>query len=409
MNTLNFLIKPVSHLCNLHCSYCFYKKTEAIYPDEKTFMSEETAEVMIQKALEYGAAVNSFCWQGGEPTLLGVDFYRTVVEHQKQYRQANQMIEISLQTNGLLLDSPWCEFLAQNHVLVGLSLDGPAEVHDQYRTSSTGSGSFQKVLQKVNLMRKHRVEFNILTLLTDANIRQPDELYAFFRSQDFSWLQFIPCFEHDPVSGDPQPYSISGADLGRFYCRMFDLWFKDGFPYVSVRLFEDILLYMLDGVHASCCWNKRCNSYIVVEHNGDCYPCDFYVDPAWKLGNICEDSLDSLLTSPLREKFANLKSDIPHGCEDCRWKPFCNADCTRHRMSTPGKYDRQSEYCIAWKMLLEHIEPKADELAQRSANLRQAHQQNILDTTPRSAPCPCGSGKKFKRCCGRGWRITPGT
>jgi uncharacterized protein len=404
MKTLNFLIKPASHLCNLDCSYCFYKKTAAIYPDAEPRMSVETAEVLMQKALGYGAGMNSFCWQGGEPTLLGVDFYRTVVELQKHFRQVDQNVENSLQTNGLLLDDAWCELLAQNHILVGLSLDGPVEIHDHYRTSSAGSGSFRKVLQKVNLFRKHRVEFNILALLTDANIGRPRELYAFFRTHDFNWLQFIPCFEHDPHTGDPMPYAINGADLGKFYRRLFDLWIQDGFPYVSVRLFEDILLFLLDGVHASCCWNQHCDSYIVVEHNGDCFPCDFFVDPAWKLGNIHEDALESILSSPLRDQFAGLKADIPQDCRGCRWQAFCNADCTRYRRRAAGKYDRQSEFCAAWKTLLEHIEPHVPELARRSANLRQAHRQNRLETTPRGAPCPCGSGKKYKRCCGRGMK-----
>jgi uncharacterized protein len=301
MNALSFLIKPASHLCNLDCNYCFYKKTETLYPDQKAFMSAETADILIQKAMGYGAAMNSFCWQGGEPTLLGTSFYQAVVERQKHYQQPNQMVENSVQTNGLLLDSAWCDILRDNHILVGLSLDGPGEVHDQYRISSNGIGSFQKVMNSVRLLRKHVVEFNILTLLTDANIHRPDELYAFYRSHDFNWLQFIPCFEHEPQTGAPMPYAVNGEDLGRFYSRLFDLWFEDGFPYVSVRLFEDILIYMLDGVQASCCWKKRCNSYVVVEHNGDCYPCDFFVDPAWKLGNICEDTLESILSSPLRE------------------------------------------------------------------------------------------------------------
>jgi uncharacterized protein len=407
MNTLSFLIKPASHLCNLDCSYCFYQKTEVIYPDEKAFMSAETVDILIQKVMGYGAAMNSFCWQGGEPTLLGTSFYQVVVERQKHYQQPNQMVENSVQTNGLLLDSAWCDVLRDNRILVGLSLDGPGAVHDQHRISSNGNGSFKKVMNSVGLLRKHGVEFNILTLLTDANIRQPDELYAFYRLHEFNWLQFIPCFEHDPQTGVPMPYAVNGEGLGRFYSRLFDLWFEDGFPYVSVRLFEDILIYMLDGVHASCCWNKRCNSYVVVEHNGDCYPCDFYVDPAWKLGNICEDTLESILSSPLRDTFARMKSDISRDCRECRWISFCNGDCTRYRRSVSGKYDRQSEFCVAWKMLLEHIEPQAADLARRCANLRQAHQQNQLGTTPRSAACPCGSGKKYKRCCGRGRRLDP--
>jgi len=404
MNTLSLLIKPASYHCNLDCSYCFYKKTQAIYPDRASFMSEETADILIQKAMGYGAAFNSFCWQGGEPTLLGPEFYETVVRRQKQYQLANQMVENSLQTNGLFLDGTWCDVLRENHILVGLSLDGPGEVHDHHRASANGIGSFQKVIHSAGRLKKHRVEFNILTLLTDANIRKPEEIYAFFRSHDFNWLQFIPCFEHDPVSGEPRPYAISGADLGKFYCRLFDLWLADGFPYVCVRLFEDILIYMLDGVHASCSWNKRCNSYIVVEHNGDCYPCDFYVDPAWRLGNILEDTLESISSSPLRAEFARMKSDVPPDCEGCRWISFCNGDCTRYRRRVSGEYDRPSEFCVAWKTLLEHIEPHAADLARRSTNLRQASRQNGLESTPRNAPCPCGSGKKFKRCCGRGRR-----
>jgi uncharacterized protein len=404
MNPLSFLIKPASYRCNLDCTYCFYKKTENIYAEKNSIMSPQTAEVFIQKALDKNIQHNAFCWQGGEPTLLGLDFYKKVVAFQNSYSQSNQVIENSLQTNGLLLDQGWCSFLRDNQFLVGLSLDGPEKFHDHYRTYLNHKGSFQTVMRKVALLKKQHVEFNILTLLTDANIHSPDELYSFFRAYELNWLQFIPCFEHDPQSGESLPYTISATDLGKFYCRIFDLWLEDGFPYVSIRLFEDILIYMLDGVHASCSWKNRCDSYVVVEHNGDCYPCDFFVDSGWKLGNIVKDPLDAILENPLRQEFAKMKYDLPFECSTCRWNYFCNGDCTRYRFHSAGKYDRQSEFCTAWKMLLEHIEPKANALAKRAVNLRKALLQNDLETTSRNAPCPCGSAKKYKRCCGRAKR-----
>ncbi len=208
MQNISLLIKPASYMCNIDCAHCFYKRVEDVYPQE-TLMSAQTAETLVRKTLGLGREQNTFCWQGGEPTLMGVDFFREVIELQKRYGSSGQVVGNSLQTNGILIDDEWAEFLAESSFLVGLSLDGPRELHDRYRKLASGEGSFDKVMNAVGLLRKHGVEFNILTLLTDSNVFEPEKLYRFFREHGFSHLQFIPCFEKDPETGETPPFSIS--------------------------------------------------------------------------------------------------------------------------------------------------------------------------------------------------------
>jgi uncharacterized protein len=401
MDALNLLLKPASHRCNLKCDYCFYKKTEAFYPGPGLAMTKETVEAVIQKALACGRRHNTFCWQGGEPTLMGVPFFEGVVAAQKRYRLPGQRIENSIQTNGLLIDMDWCRFLKANDFLVGLSMDGPASVHDRYRRTGNGRPTFDRVLKTAALLKRHQIPFNVLTLLTDANVGRAGDLYAFFQSLRFRHLQLIPCYETDPVTGSPMPFAVDRSALGQFYCKFFDLWWADGFPWVSVRMFEDILMYLLDGVHASCSWLSTCDSYLLVEHNGDCFPCDFFVDPEWKLGNVIEDSLGKILNHPKRADFAALKARLPEACQRCRWRMFCNGDCTRLRRGAQGRGNGTSVFCEATQMLLTHIEDQVPDIAARAANIRAAVQQNLIASTGRNAPCPCGSAKKFKRCCGR--------
>ncbi len=250
-----------------------------VYPNHPKVMSLSVAEQLIQSAVNTNVMHISFCWQGGEPTLAGWIFFRAIVALQRNYRKPNQAIENSIQTNGVLLDSEWCRFLSENNFLVGVSLDGPKEIHDCYRKDYAGRGSFDTVMAAIACMNKYSVQYNILTLLTDSNIAKANEIYSFFCQNNFSYLQFIPCFEYDEY-GNRLPYSVTGNDLGNFYCKLFDEWYRDGFPYVQVRLFQDILLYAIQEVKTSCCWMQNCDSYIVVEHNGDCYPCDFFVYPS---------------------------------------------------------------------------------------------------------------------------------
>ncbi len=373
-----------------------------MYPGQKSFMDTRTATAMLRKTLQLGCEQNVLCWQGGEPTLLGLDFFREVIRIQKQFARQGQIIGNSLQTNGILIDTAWADFLAENRFLVGLSIDGPEEIHNHYRRFSSGKGTFEHAMRAAKLFREGGAEFNILTLLTDANVSRPETLYRFFREHDFSHLQFIPCFEKDPATGEDLPFSISAEELGDFHCRVFDLWLDDGFPDVSIRVFEDILIYFIDGIHVSCNWYETCASYFVIEHNGDVYPCDFFVYPEWRLGNIVEDSYEHITGNPLWRRFAEMKARLPRECDECRWLPFCHGDCTKFRLDERGGYESTSAYCSARKMLLEHIEPHVESIKETVLEIRRKAQPRIhYPGVGRNDPCPCGSGMKYKKCCGR--------
>ena len=390
---MNLLIKPASYRCNLDCAYCFYKRAEEVYPGAKAMMAPETARAMIEKTLALGHPQNSFCWQGGEPTLMGLDFFRNVLRLQKKAAAPGQVVANSIQTNGILIDGKWTKFLAENEILTGLSLDGPQKIHDKNRIDHQGRGTFARVMKTAETMKRHGAEFNILTLLTQDNINQPEELYQFFLAHGFDFLQFIPCVDVNPETGAPEARAVSGKALGEFYVRLFDLWLKDGFGRVSIRQFEDVLIYMLDGVRASCQWLPHCDSYLVVEHNGDVYPCDFYVYEQFRLGNIVRDALPALMASPLRKKFAAAKEDWPRQCRACKYSIFCQADCPRHRINGP------SMLCEAWTMLFEHIESHPADVTAMARRVREQHARDLWANTGRNDPCPCGSGRKYKKCC----------
>ncbi|MBN1574077.1 MAG: anaerobic sulfatase maturase [Deltaproteobacteria bacterium] len=405
MPSLYLLLKPSSHLCNLSCDYCFYKRVADVYPVGK-MMTVETAEAIIRKTLEMGARHNSFTWQGGEPTLMGLDFYREVCRLQDKYRSPGQVVENSLQTNGVVIDDSWADFLKQRNFLVGLSLDGPRDIHDRYRKDNAGKGTYGRVMKAANLLRERGVPFNILVLLTDINAGKPEEIYRFLLDNDFTHLQFIPCLEYDE-GGRPLPYSITGEQLGEFHTRLFDLWMEEGFFKVSIRIFEDIFIYLLDGRKTSCGWLERCGSYFLVEHNGDTYPCDFFVYPEWRLGNIVEDRVEELLASPLRFRFGEMKAELNVKCKTCPHLAFCRGDCTKFRwdgLSVTSGYDNISTFCAARKMLLNHIEPHIEEVRRRVALVRSGEIDPsglTFQNVKRNDPCPCRSGRKYKKCCGR--------
>ncbi|MBU0544395.1 MAG: anaerobic sulfatase maturase [Proteobacteria bacterium] len=377
LQSISLLVKPASGLCNLSCAYCFYRRVKDLYPKMPVKMSRPAAETVIRKTLFADAPFNSFCWQGGEPLLMGLDFFRDAVAFQKKYTRPGQTIENSLQTNGLLLDDKWCEFLRKENFLVGISLDGPAPIHDFYRKDHAQKGTFTDVMRGIGLMKKHGVQFNILCLLTDRNIKSPVELYHFFRSHGFKFLQFINCFENDYSSGALKAFSVRGEETGEFYVRLFDEWFRKDFFGVSIRFFEDILLYLVDGVKASCCYNNTCNSYLVVEHNGDCYPCDFFVFKEWKIGNLIKSDIRTIVNSPLRSRFASLKTDLPEACRECRIAPFCRGDCTRFRYLPETGYKNISEYCSEIKRVYRHIEPHLPEIRQRVAACRSRQEMEF--------------------------------
>ncbi len=359
-NITSVLVKPVSADCNLNCPYCFYSPKAALYPETKShLMSDQVLRDFTAQLMALSPERASFCWQGGEPTLAGLDFYRKVVEYQSLFGISGQTVGNSLQTNGTLIDREWAKFLARYNFLVGVSLDGPQGLHDHYRKDHAGRGSYKRVLQSVRWLRRYNVDFNILVLLNNRNIEHPRELYRFLLEKGFTFLQFIPCLERDPEKGDPAEYSITPEQYGRFLCTVFDEWTREEIPEVYIRDFEDILIAYVTAEAPSCIYSRECGKYIVVEYNGDVYPCDFHVEPQWLLGNLTEQPLEEMIGGEKFAEFRSRKAEMAHRCRDCLWLRYCHGGCPKHwnLLGLDHNY-----FCSSYRMFFEHSEKKFLEL-----------------------------------------------
>jgi uncharacterized protein len=349
------LVKPVSADCNLACAYCFYLPKSSLYPESNPRMSEETLRKLTEEALMAGAPLVNFIWQGGEPTLAGLEFFKKAVEYQKLFKYPNQVIENSIQTNGLLVDKEWAEFFKREDWLVGVSLDGSRVEHDSYRVHENGSGSYQNVRKALNTLRKSGVQYNILALLNDVNVKTPKKLYRELVDGGHKHLQFIPCMEMAPTGGVTE-FSITPKEYGQFLIEVFEEWVKD-IPEVYVRDFEDLLIKTVTGTAPNCVYNGRCGEYLVVVHNGDVYPCDFFVEPVWLLGNIMETGIEELSRS---ERFAQFKVNrkLQKPCKECDWVGYCHGGCQKTMLK--GRY----YFCESLKMFLNRHEETLRSIAE---------------------------------------------
>jgi uncharacterized protein len=429
----HLLAKPVGPVCNLACKYCFYLEKEALFPHKERLsewaLPDPVLEEYVRGYIESQAApVINFAWQGGEPTLLGVEYFRKVVALQKKYANGKRL-ENSLQTNGILLDDAWCEFLAQNRFLVGLSIDGPRQLHDCYRADKSGAPSFNKVLHGMNCLKKHQVDFNTLTVVHRRNSLKPLEVYRFLKESGSGFMQFIPIVERigvDPASGGPvlvsphsratarvSEWSVEPQQYGKFLCAIFDEWARNDAGMIFVQLFDVTLASWVGMEPSLCAFQRTCGSAAVLEHNGDVYSCDHYVYPENRLGNIMELPVESMLQSPQQVRFGQDKLDrLPHVCLECPFRFACNGECPKHRfMRAPDGSEPLNYLCPGYKLFFAHVKPYMDFMA---AELRaERPPSNVMewirerdrgfapDKKPgRNDPCPCGSGLKFKRCCG---------
>jgi len=348
----------------------------------------------------------TFGWQGGEPTLLGVDFFKKVADLQKKYAIKGIPIANGLQTNGTLITEELAEHFAKYNFLLGVSLDGPPELHDVNRIAADGKGTHSKVITGIEILKKFKVEFNILILVNSENVKHAVKIYRYLRDAGFFYHQYIECVEYDEI-GNIKPFSVTGRDWGVFLCELFDEWYKADTRKVSIRLFDSILAFLVDGNPTVCHMDLSCCQYFMIEYNGDVYPCDFYADPEWKLGNIKTDSLQELIYSDLYRKFGRRKLECSKRCIKCKYLVFCGADCQKNRLCK-GKYPKKlSPLCEGWKMFYEHTLERFKILANQVVEERNRMEeiwQSIHGATgviSRNAPCPCGSGKKYKHCCGK--------
>jgi len=347
----SLLIKPASAVCNLDCSYCFYLDREAdpyqALPGRR--MTLETLERMVDTFLFYSYPASIFAFQGGEPTLAGPAFFESLVEFQKRYGRNGQAVSNAMQTNGILLDDAWCGIFKETQWLIGISLDGPEPAHDLYRVNKAGAGTWRKVIQGVECLKKNGVEFNVLCVLSQANVGQPKELYRFFRSLEIEHIQFIPLSEFDGL-GQPLPFTITPEQYGRFLCETFDLWWPDR-RRVRIRYFDNIAEALAGQKPGTCTMHETCDSYVVVEYNGDVYPCDFFVEEGWKLGNVNDDSWSEIARRQRRYQFAATKT-IPHAeCQVCEYQSICHGGCPKHRHDQRGQFTDLDYFCSAYKMI----------------------------------------------------------
>jgi len=313
-------------------------------------MSLDVLEEMIQQIMNNTEGPVGIAWQGGEPTLAGLEFYDTVVKLEMKHGRPGQVVSNAIQTNGVLLDNDWARFLRRYSFLTGLSLDGPANLHDRYRRNKNGRPSFHLVYPKIQILKSHGVAFNLLVVINEETVKYPRELYNFCIDNDIRFVQFIPAVELD-ANGKLADFSVSEAQYGDFLCVLFDVWYNSGNPYISVRMFDTCFERIITGESSICCFGDSCDSTLVVEANGDVYPCDFFVEPTWKIGNLMENPLWELERTELRIKFAAIKSDLPQSCLQCEWKDFCYGGCPKYRaFKTPNymcsAYKRFFSYCF---------------------------------------------------------------
>ena len=359
---------------------------------------------MIKQAMEQSEQEIVFCWQGGEPTLMGLDFFEKAVSLMEKYHQG-QLIGNGIQTNGILIDQKWAKFFAQNKFLVGLSLDGPEFVHNRYRRTRTNQGSFEKVIDKAKLLLDEGVEVNALSVITDFSAQFPEEIYQFFKQLGLNFMQFIPCLRPEPKApNQPTDFSASASAFGEFLIKIFELWkrdFKNGIPTTFIRFFDSLFYHYVGLKPPECTLLKECGNYIVVEHNGEVYSCDFYVEPEWKLGNIQRERLVELLNSEKQIAFGRRKNKLSEDCQKCNWLNYCYGSCPRERL-----VENQSQLCLGYKMFFEYADSEFKALAGKwkERNVRgKLFEEGGLDKRApgRNDPCPCGSGLKYKKCCGR--------
>jgi uncharacterized protein len=360
-------VKPIGPLCNLDCSYCYYLPKEALYPDDTNFkMPTEVLEKYIKQHIDASPEpVIRFSWHGGEPTLLGLDYFRKIVALQHKYKPPNKNVFNGIQTNGTLLNDEWCRFFAREGFGVGLSLDGPKEIHDQYRVTKDQKSSYEQVMRGYRLLQKHQVNPEILCVVNAYNVQFPLEVYRFFKQINARYITFLPLVEkRSDTERGVSEISVSAEDWGMFLCTIFDDWVISDIGQVKVQIFEEASRTAFNQDHSLCIFRPTCGDIPVIEH-GDFYSCDHYVDSENRLGNIKETPLVELLESPAQHKFGRAKVEtLPRYCKECNVRGMCNGECPKNRfISTLDGEIGLNYLCNGYKRFFTHCQPFIAEVA----------------------------------------------
>lgn len=371
------MVKPGGSTCNLNCTYCYYLDKALQYGGcVQKMQSEMLEEYIRQYCLAVKGPEITFCWHGGEPLVLGVDYYRKALKLIAKYATGKKVFH-SIQTNGVLINAEWAQFFAENHFLVGVSIDGPKDIHDAYRLNKGGKPTFDKVMAGIELLKRFKVEYNTLSVVSDLCAGRGAEIYRFFKSIGSHYMQFLPAVEHTvPASSIGKPsynsfgrdiivpptypgaslasWSIGAADYGKFMCDIFDEWVKTDVGSYYVTLFDATLCQYAGVQPGYCAMCESCGDDLIVEFNGDVYPCDHFVYPEYKLGNILTQSFEEIYRNPRRLQFGlEKRNSLPRECLACKWYFACRGECPKHRFEADGR----NTLCEGLKMYFEHVDP----------------------------------------------------
>lgn len=385
--TFTIMLKPVGPICNLNCTYCYYLEKRNLYPDTSNFRLDEHLLEKFTRHYIQDQDVNeiAFVWQGGEPAILGIDYFKMAIALQQKYA-GNKKINNLFQTNGTYIDQEWCTFLRDNNFLVGISVDGPEELHDHYRRTISGKPSFHRVMKSIELMHRHRVEFNTLSVVNNLTSEYPLEVYRFLKSIGSRFMQFIPVVERKAVEHETlqlvensydkaaavTEWSVDPEKYGRFLCSVFDDWVKRDVGLHFVQLFDVTLANWIGEPPGLCVFQKTCGMTAVMEHNGDLYSCDHYVYDKYRLGNTDNSSPAELMALKQHADFSKNKYDsLPHYCRDCNLLFACHGACPKHRfLRTPSGEPGLNYLCRSYKMFFEHVTPAMDFMVNEIHNRR---------------------------------------
>jgi uncharacterized protein len=428
---VHILAKPTGAICNLACSYCFFLDKELLYEGDRFRMSDQLLDQYIHQLVEaHDVPQVTVAWQGGEPTLMGVDFYRRSIELQEKHRKPGMTFQNTMQTNGTLLNDEWCEFFKEHDFLIGISIDGPRELHDAYRVYKRGEGSFDKVMRGLRLLQKHDVDYNVLTTVNAVNCDYPTEVYRFLRNEvGTDWMQFIPVVERVDEDGESahlqgsyaSERSVGAEQFGNFLITIFDEWVRHDVGRVFVQTFEAAARNWMGLSSGMCVFNETCGTGLALEHNGDLYSCDHFVDPEFLVGNITDTRMKDIVAGKQQYDFGRDKlTTLPQYCLDCDVRFACHGECPKNRfIETPDGEPGLNYLCAGFKDFFHHIDRPMNVMvnAMRAGRYADevmtvlAQDDRALDASlkavGRNGLCPCGSGEKVKRCHGRPQTMEP--
>lgn len=427
-NAFQVMLKPAGPSCNLDCTYCYYLEKKNMLGEGPFRMSEDILENYTRQFIEaHQVPVVTFTWQGGEPTLMGLEFYKKAIEHQKKYK-GEKTIENAFQTNGTRLTDDWCKFFIDNKILVGISIDGEEHNHDHFRKTASGSATFRKTMKGIELLQKHKVEFNTLSCVNSYNVHYSSETYRFLKKAGSGFMQFLPVvereadpsknhgmklaspvYEHGTKATD---WSVGAVEFGNFLMTIFDEWVRNDVARYYVQIFDTTLANYIGEMPGLCVFSETCGDALVMEHNGNMYACDHFVFPEYYLGNITEKPLIDLVKSQKQFDFGIMKrNSLPRHCHQCDVRYACHGECPKHRfILTPDGKPGLNYLCEGYRNFFHHVEPYMEFMAKELRNkrppanvmqwIRNREKQAVKKAIPeRNDPCPCGSGKKFKNCC----------